>query len=108
MIPPPPSPPSSSTPPPPPPPRPRPPPPRPGWREHRTVCLPDFQGLGLGSAMSNFIAAVYRSTNKPYFSPTSHPALIRPRARSPLWRLTRKPGMKTDHHHGLATHSSLG
>src|SRR5207302_1929939 len=81
---------------------------RPGWREHRTVCLPDFQGIGLGSAMSEFIASIYRATGKPYFSTTSHPSLVRHRARSPLWRLTRKPGMKTDHHSGLSTHSSLG
>ncbi len=58
--------------------------------------------------MSNFIAAIYRATGKPYFSTTSHPALIRHRARSPLWRLTRKPGMKTTHHSGLETLSSLG
>ena len=25
---------------------------RSGWREHRTVCLPDFQGIGIGAAMS--------------------------------------------------------
>ena len=22
------------------------------WREHRTVCLPDFQGVGIGNALS--------------------------------------------------------
>ncbi len=64
-----------------------------GWREHRTVCLPDFQGVGIGNAVSEFIAAVYRATGKPYFSATSHPAMIHHRARSPLWRMIRKPGL---------------
>ena len=74
---------------------------RPGWREHRTVCLPDFQGVGLGSAMSEFVAAMYRATGKPYFSTTSHPALIAHRCRSPLWRVTRKPRMKNPHANGM-------
>jgi GNAT superfamily N-acetyltransferase len=64
-----------------------------GWREHRTVCLPDFQGVGIGNAMSEFIAGLYRATGKPYFSTTSHPAMIYHRAKSPLWRMSRKPGL---------------
>jgi energy-coupling factor transporter ATP-binding protein EcfA2 len=64
---------------------------RPGWREHRCVCLPEFQGLGIGSAMSEFVASLYAATGKPYTSVTSHPAMIRHRARSPLWRMTRAP-----------------
>ena len=66
---------------------------RPGWREHRTVCLPDYQGVGIGQAMSAFVASLYRATGKPYTSTTSHPAMIGHRARSPLWRLTRRPGL---------------
>jgi hypothetical protein len=66
---------------------------RPGWREHRTVCLPDFQGVGIGAAMSEVIASLFIATGKPYFSTTSHPALIRHRAMSPLWKMHRKPGM---------------
>jgi hypothetical protein len=66
---------------------------RPGWREHRTVCLPDFQGVGIGAAMSEFIASVFVATGKPYFSTTSHPAMIRHRLGSQLWRMHRKPGM---------------
>jgi len=64
-----------------------------GWREHRTVCLPDFQGVGIGNAMSEFVASIYRATGKPYTSTTSHPAMIYHRAKSPLWRMTRKPGL---------------
>ena len=63
---------------------------RPGWREHRLVCLPDFQGIG--TALGDFVAALYASTGKPYFSTSSHPAMIRHRANSPLWRMHRPPG----------------
>ena len=66
---------------------------RPGWREHRTVCLPDFQGVGVGTALSEFIASVYVATGKPYFSTTSHPAMMHHRAGSVLWKMIRKPGM---------------
>lgn len=66
---------------------------RPGWREHRTVCLPDFQGVGIGTALSEFVAGVMKTAGKPYRSTTSHPAMIGHRARSPLWKMTRKPSM---------------
>lgn len=66
---------------------------RPGWREHRTVCLPDFQGVGLGNAMSAFIAGVYAATGKPYRGITSHPAMIQHRHRSRLWKMIRAPSL---------------
>ena len=65
---------------------------RPGWREHRTVCLPDFQGVGIGNAMSERVASIFTAAGRPYFSSTSHPAMIRHRAKSALWRMCRKPG----------------
>ena len=66
---------------------------RPGWREHRTVCLPDYQGIGIGSTLSDYVASLFIATGKPYFSTTSHPAMIHHRMRSPNWRTLRKPGM---------------
>ena len=66
---------------------------RPGWREHRLVCLPDFQGIGIGTKLSETVASMYVSTGRPYFSTTSHPGIIRHRVRSPLWRIVRPPGM---------------
>lgn len=62
----------------------------PSYREHRTVCLPDFQGVGIGNALSEYVASLYRSKHN-FTSITGHPAMIRHRARSPLWRMTRKP-----------------
>jgi GNAT superfamily N-acetyltransferase/ABC-type uncharacterized transport system YnjBCD ATPase subunit len=66
---------------------------RPGWREHRTVCLPDFQGIGIGSALSEFVASLYVARGRPYFSTTGHPAMIAHRMRSPLWRVYRRAGV---------------
>jgi hypothetical protein len=81
---------------------------RPGWREHRTVCIPDFQGVGIGNALSEYVAALFRARGKPYFSTTSNPAMIEHRARSPLWRMTRKPSMVLSRRHGGFKHIDFG
>jgi ABC-type Mn2+/Zn2+ transport system ATPase subunit len=70
---------------------------RPGWREHRCVCLPEFQGVGIGNAVSEFVAGIFADLGKPYFSTTSHPAMIRHRAKSPLWKLIRAPSLGSRH-----------
>lgn len=69
-----------------------------GWREHRTVVLPDFQGLGIGVRLGDWVAhwvcSVYTSGEGRYFSRTMHPRLGGYREASPLWRGTshnRKP-----------------
>lgn len=61
------------------------------WREHRLVCLPDFQGTGIGHALSEFVAALYRATGRRYLSITSHPGVIAHRCRSPRWIMYRAP-----------------
>ncbi len=60
------------------------------FREHRTVCLPDFQGIGIGNALSEFVASLY-ACRKKYTSVTGHPAMIQHRAKSKHWQMTRKP-----------------
>lgn len=70
---------------------------RPGMREHRTVCLPDFQGLGLGSRMSEFVASLYRTRGYRFFSTSGHPAVIAHRRRAKgLWIMRRAPGLVHD------------
>jgi hypothetical protein len=59
-----------------------------GYREHRTVTLPDFQGVGIGNALSACCASMWRALGKRVFSATSHPAMIAARERSPLWRVS--------------------
>jgi len=67
---------------------------KPGWREHRTVCLPDFQGVGIGNALSEYVASLYKAAKGiPYRSTTSNPAMVRHRARSAVWKMIRKPGL---------------
>jgi len=63
------------------------------WREHRTVVLPDYQGIGIGNKMSDAIASYYKSLGKRYTSVTSHPAFFHSRMKNPNWRLTRSPSM---------------
>jgi ABC-type phosphate/phosphonate transport system ATPase subunit len=67
------------------------------WKEHRTVCLPDFQGIGIGNAMSNFIASCFHGTkNRHYLSTTANPAMVAYRAKSDLWNMTRPPKNNCD------------
>jgi GNAT superfamily N-acetyltransferase len=60
------------------------------WREHRTVILPDYQGLGIGPRLSNAVAAMFVAEGCRYFSKTAHPRLGSYRDTSPLWRPTSK------------------
>ena len=58
------------------------------WRGHRTVILPEFQGMGIGTAFSDAIAEIYVSRGMRYFSKTAHPSFGEHREKSPLWRPT--------------------
>ena len=58
------------------------------WRGHRTVVLPEFQGLGIGTAFSDAIAQIYVDRGLRYFSKTAHPSFGEHREKSPLWRPT--------------------
>ena len=73
------------------------------WREHRAVCLPDFQGVGIGNALSEFVAAAFAATGKRYCSRTSHPAMIAHRARSPNWVMQRGVSFGSRHTGTMAT-----
>lgn len=63
-------------------------------REHRLVCLPDYQGIGIGAALSDYIASMWRGLGFRYRSITSHPGVIATRYRSPLWRMVTAPGLQ--------------
>jgi ABC-type lipoprotein export system ATPase subunit/GNAT superfamily N-acetyltransferase len=58
------------------------------WRGHRTVILPEFQGMGIGTAFSDAIAQIYVDNGLRYFSKTAHPSFGEHREKSPLWRAT--------------------
>lgn len=61
-----------------------------GWREHRLVVLPDFQGLGIGNKFSEAVAEIYLSQEGKYYSRTAHPSMGNYREKSELWKPTSK------------------
>lgn len=58
-------------------------------REHRTVVLPDFQGVGIGNALSEWLGDYLKSKGFAFQSTTSHPAMIKHRHKSPKWIVSR-------------------
>ena len=58
------------------------------YRVSRLVVLPDYQGIGVGKRLLNFIADIYVSQTKvPFFILTSNPQIIRGNMED--WRITR-------------------
>jgi len=60
-------------------------------REHRTVVLPDFQGVGIGNILSDFVAESCLKKGFNYYSITSHPSMIFSRIKSEKWIMIRSP-----------------
>ena len=60
------------------------------YRGHRTVVLPDFQGMGIGVRLSDAIAEIYLQQGYRYFSKTAHPRMGEYRNASPAWKPTSK------------------
>jgi hypothetical protein len=69
----------------------------PTYREHRTVTLPDFQGVGIGNALSATIASMWTALGTRAVSTTTHPAMIKARQRFPLWVCRRPPSLAPTH-----------
>ena len=58
------------------------------YRVSRLVVLPDYQGIGVGKRLLNFVAELYTSQTKiPFYILTSNPQIIRGNMKN--WRLTR-------------------
>jgi hypothetical protein len=64
-----------------------------GKREHRTVTLADFQGAGMGHALSSYVASLWKGLGYRATSTTTHPAFIASRLRSRDWKLIRAAGL---------------
>ncbi len=66
------------------------------WRISRLVVLPDFQGIGIGTAVLEAVAELYRCWGRRLSITASHPAIIGHLRRSRRWRITavRKTGSK--------------
>ena len=67
-----------------------------GVRGSRTVVLPDYQGMGIGSKVSDFIGGVFKNANYRYFTKTVNPALGEYRNKSDKWKNSAKHGRSTE------------
>ena len=61
-----------------------------GYGLSRTVVLPDFQGMGIGSKISEFTASILINEGKRVFTKTVNPALGEYREASAVFRPTSK------------------
>lgn len=59
-------------------------------REHRTVVLPDYQGVGIAVKMVDEIAAYCVANKFRFITQTTHPARIIGLLKSPKWKCTSK------------------
>jgi GNAT superfamily N-acetyltransferase len=58
------------------------------YRVTRLVVLPDYQGMGVGKRLLNFIAELYTSQTKiPFYILTTNPQIIRGNLGN--WKITR-------------------
>eukprot|EP00929_Paragymnodinium_shiwhaense_P083976 TRINITY_DN44885_c0_g1_i1.p1 TRINITY_DN44885_c0_g1~~TRINITY_DN44885_c0_g1_i1.p1 ORF type:complete len:1346 (-),score=282.28 TRINITY_DN44885_c0_g1_i1:59-4096(-) len=55
------------------------------FREHRTVVLPDFQGMGLAPLLCDAVGSLFLSLGHDFTSQTVHPFYGSYRDRSPFW-----------------------
>lgn len=78
-----------------------------GWREHRLVCLPDFQGLGIGNRLSAFVGSVMTAEGKSFSSLTAHPGMIRHRHASRLWQTLRGPSHVSSGHNATSSYQDF-
>jgi ABC-type phosphate/phosphonate transport system ATPase subunit len=58
-----------------------------GWRVHRTVVLPDYQGLGISSAIVNFFGEYYHKQGKFLGIRTSSIPMLNSLRHNPLWEV---------------------
>ena len=78
----------------------------PARREHRTVTLPDYQGVGMGNALSALVASLWRGLGYRALSTTTHPAMIHSRCRGKLWRMRRAPALAAGGHDPRLRHAA--
>ena len=76
-----------------------------GKREHGTVVLPDFQGIGIGNKISETLGKLILKAGNRFFSTTSHPAMINHRKKKECWRTLRfghcPPASKSEKARGI-------
>lgn len=81
-------------------------------RIHRVVTLPDYQGVGIGTALMEWCCRVFADEGKRISITASHPAVVRHCEKSPLWKLqevkrngNKKQGKAPEHNQPAAVSS---
>lgn len=62
------------------------------YRQHRLVILPDYQGLGFGTKINDFLAQYFVSNGYKYFIRTTHLRLNNHLSKLPEWKGTSTNG----------------
>ena len=62
------------------------------YRQHRLVVLPDYQGLGFGTKINDFLAEYFVSNGYKYFIRTTHLRLSNHLSNLPEWNATATNG----------------
>lgn len=78
-----------------------------GRRGHRTVCLPDYQGVGIGNTLFTTIASAWAGLGYRALSNTGHPAEINKRIHSKDWRMTSPPKQRAPDAGSRHAHSTM-
>jgi GNAT superfamily N-acetyltransferase len=58
---------------------------------HRLVVLPEYQGLGIGGKLDDWLGEHLAAQGYRYRNVIAHPAMVRHYAQSPRWRMCAKP-----------------
>lgn len=78
-----------------------------GWRGSRLVVLPEFQGLGIGNSLCEYVASIHLDNDKRFFAKTASVLLGEHRERSPLWKPTSKNRKKRPDYVGMKDSNKL-
>ncbi|RKY03571.1 MAG: ABC transporter ATP-binding protein [Planctomycetota bacterium] len=62
-------------------------------RGSRVVCLPDYQGVGIGMRLEEYVAACLKALGWDYIGASSHPVRNNYCAKSKKWRMISRPAM---------------
>jgi len=77
-------------------------------RGHRMVCLPDYQGVGIGIKLEEYIASCLKAIGWDYIGSSAHPVRNHYCAKSPLWRMISKPAININKNRGKKGTPSMG
>ena len=66
-------------------------------RGSRLVTLPDFQGVGIGHRLEEFVASLLKAAGRRYVGVTAHPSMIAHKRKSPNYVIVREPSLKRKH-----------